>query len=49
VHSDQSAFSIELTVPETAAAGEVPNVSLKVDDVSGSRLLPPQPVRIVVQ
>ncbi|MBL8809380.1 MAG: hypothetical protein JNM43_04305 [Planctomycetaceae bacterium] len=49
VPADQTAFSIELTVPEAAAAGEVPNVSLKVDDGAGSRLLPPQPVRIVVQ
>ncbi len=48
VPADQSAFSIEVTVPE-AAAGEVPNVSLKIDDLKGNRLLPPQPVRIVVQ
>lgn len=48
VPADQTAFSMEVTVPE-AAAGEVPGVSLKVDDFKGNRLLPPQPVRIVVQ
>lgn len=48
VPADQSVFSVEVTVPEVAA-GEIPNVSLKVDDLKGNRLLPPQAVRIVVQ
>ncbi len=49
VPADQTAFTVEVMVPEAAAAGEVANVSLKIDDGTGNRLLPPQPVRIVVQ
>ncbi len=49
VPADQTAFAVEVMVPEAAAAGEIANVSLKIDDGAGNRLLPPQPVRIVVQ
>jgi hypothetical protein len=49
VAADQKAFSIAIAAPEAAAAGEVPNLSLRVQHSTGTTISKPSPVKIVVE
>ena len=49
VAADQQTGTISVTIPEAAAAGEVPNVSLRVLSPSGDTILAGVPVRLLIE
>ncbi len=49
VAADQQTGTINVTIPETATAGEIPNVSLRVLSPSGDTILAGVPVRLVIE
>lgn len=49
VPADQTSFSVSITAPEAAAAGEVPNLSLRVQHASGVTISKPSSVKLVVE
>lgn len=48
VAKDQSTFSLALTVPEQAAPGEVPNLSIRGRSSAGSIITPAVPLKVTV-
>lgn len=44
----QSAYSVTVTIPESAMPGEVPNVTLRAE-VAGSTISKPAPVKLIVE
>ena len=49
VAAGQSAFTINLTIPESAAPGEVPNLTVRAQVVSGSTIGKPVAVKVSVE
>ncbi len=49
VPADQSTFTVSVTIPEAAAAGEVPNLALRVQHANGSLISKPTPVKLIVE
>ncbi len=49
VAADQSTFTVPVTIPETATAGEVPNLSLRVQHANGSVISKPLAIKLIVQ
>ena len=49
VAADQAAFALAITVPESAAPGEVPNLSVRVQHANGATISKATPVRLVIE
>jgi hypothetical protein len=49
VAADQTAFTLAVTVPESAAPGEIPNLSVRIQHVSGATISKPTPVKLVIE
>ena len=49
VAADQAAFALAITVPESAAPGEIPNLSLRIQHVNGATISKATPVRLVIE
>jgi len=49
VAADQTMFSLAVMIPEAATAGEVPNLTLRVQHASGSTISKAVPLKIVVE
>ena len=49
VAADQPAFTVAVTVPESAAPGEVPNLSVRVQHSNGATISKPVAVKLVVE
>lgn len=49
VPAGESAFAMNLTIPESAAAGEVPNLTVRAQAASGSTISKPVAVKVVVE
>jgi hypothetical protein len=49
VLADQSTFSVAVMIPEAAAVGEVPNLTLKIQHASGAVISNPVAVKLIVE
>ena len=49
VAAGQSAFTLNLTIPESATPGEVPNLTVRAQAASGSTISKPAAVKVVVE
>jgi hypothetical protein len=49
VAADSAAFTLGVTVPEQAAPGEVPNLTLRGLSVTGTAITPAVPVKLIVE
>ena len=49
VAAGQSAFTLNLTIPESAVPGEVPNLTVRAQVVSGSTISKPVAVKVLVE
>lgn len=49
VASGQSAYTINVTIPESASPGEIPNLTVRAQAVSGSTISKPVAVKVVVE
>ncbi len=49
VASGQSDFTLSISIPENAAPGEVPNVSVRVQHGNGATISKPVPLKLVVE
>lgn len=49
VAADQAAFALAITVPESAAPGEVPNLSVRVQHANGATISKPVAVKLIVE
>jgi hypothetical protein len=49
VAADSAAFTLAVTVPEQAAVGEVPNLTLRGLSVTGNAITPAVPVKLIVE
>ena len=49
VAAGQSAFTINVTIPESASAGEIPNLTVRAQVASGSTISRPVAVKVVVE
>lgn len=49
VPAEQSEFVVSIAIPEAAAAGEVPNLSLRVQHSSGATISKPTTVKLIVE
>ena len=46
---DQSTFTLAVTIPEAATAGEVPNLTLRVQRTNGSTISKPIAAKLIVE
>lgn len=49
VTSDQSAFSVTVSIPEQAASGAVPGLALRCQHASGNAISPPAPLSLTIE
>ena len=49
VAADQTAFTVAITVPESAVPGEVPNLSVRIQHANGATISKPTPVKLVIE
>jgi hypothetical protein len=49
IAADQTAFALAVTVPESAAPGEVPNLSIRVQHANGATISKPAPVKLIIE
>jgi hypothetical protein len=49
VMADETSFTLAVTIPETAAAGEVPNLVLRVQHANGNTISKPVAARLIVE
>ena len=49
IAADQTAFALAVTVPESAAPGEVPNLSVRVQHANGATISKPVAVKLIVE
>lgn len=47
--ADQAAFTVAVTIPDAAAAGEVPNLTLRVQHANGNTISKPAAVQLIVE
>jgi hypothetical protein len=47
--ADQTAFTLAVTVPESAVAGEVPNLSIRVQHANGATISKSAPVKLIIE
>lgn len=47
--ADQTAFTVAVTIPEAAVAGEVPNLALRVQHANGNTISKPVSVKLIVE